>query len=393
LRQNSFNMKKFVVQNFGPIEDATVDFGDLTILVGPQASGKSVFLETLKLVIDRDNVINTLDRYNYIIGHNTEKILNVFYGEGMSSIWNKDTRIEYDNVSYSQTWLPKKAENADETLFYVPAQRILSISDGRPKNFMEFDNSTPYVLRSFSETLRLFMQHGMGSSNILFPKKNRLKDFQKESFDSSIFHNAQVVMEERSGQKKMLLNIDNMSIPFMAWSAGQKEFMPLLLAFYCLSGSPSKVVKKERYKYVVIEEPEMGLHPTAIISIILQVLELIQTGGYKVIVSTHSPVFLEFAWAFNQLRLNKGKRNHALCDIFNIPKTSPVRSMLSGVFNKSIKTFYFMRSSDTGKVESHDISTLDVTNVDNIIAEWGGLSEFSSRVSEVVSKYMVDDEE
>lgn len=386
-------MKRFIVQNFGPIEDASVDFGDLTILVGPQASGKSVFLETLKLVIDRDSVINTLDRYNYIIGHNTKKILNVYYGEGMSNIWNKDTRIVYDNVSYSQTWLPKKAENTDETLFYVPAQRILSISDGRPKNFMEFDNSTPYVLRSFSETLRLFMQHGMGSSNILFPKKNRLKDFQKESFDSSIFHNAQVVMEERSGQKKMLLNIDDMSIPFMAWSAGQKEFMPLLLAFYCLSGPPSKVVKKERYKYVVIEEPEMGLHPTAIISIILQVLELIQTSGYKVIVSTHSPVFLDFAWAFNLLKSNKSKRNHALCDIFNIPKASPVRTMLSGVFNKSIKTFYFMRSLETGKVGSHDISTLDVTNVDNIIAEWGGLSEFSSRVSEVVSKYMVDNEE
>lgn len=386
-------MKRFIVQNFGPIEDATVDFGDLTILVGPQASGKSIFLETLKLVVDRDSVINTLDRYNYIIGHNTEKILNVYYGEGMSNIWNRDTKIVYDSVSYSQTWLPKKAENTDETLFYVPAQRILSISDGRPKNFMEFDNSTPYILRSFSETLRLFIQHGMGSSNILFPKKNRLKDFQKESFDSSIFHNAQVVMEERSGQKKMLLNVDNMSIPFMAWSAGQKEFMPLLLAFYCLSGSPSKVVKKERYKYVVIEEPEMGLHPTAIISIILQVLELIQTGGYKVIVSTHSPVFLEFAWAFNLLKSNKSKRNNALYDIFNIPKSSPVRSMLSGVFNKSIKTFYFMRNTDTSKVKSYDISTLDVTNIDNIIAEWGGLSEFSSRVSEVVSKYMVDNEE
>ena len=393
MHQNSFNMKRFIVQNFGPIEDATVDFGDLTILVGPQASGKSIFLETLKLVVDRDSVINTLDRYNYIIGHNTEKILNVYYGEGMSNIWNRDSKIVYDSVSYSQTWLPKKAENTDETLFYVPAQRILSISDGRPKNFMEFDNSTPYILRSFSETLRLFIQHGMGSSNILFPKKNRLKDFQKESFDSSIFHNAQVVMEERSGQKKMLLNVDNMSIPFMAWSAGQKEFMPLLLAFYCLSGPPSKVVKKERYKYVVIEEPEMGLHPTAIISIILQVLELIQTGGYKVIVSTHSPVFLEFAWAFNLLKSNKSKRNNALYDIFNIPKSSPVRSMLSGVFNKSIKTFYFMRNTDTSKVKSYDISTLDVTNIDNIIAEWGGLSEFSSRVSEVVSKYMVDNEE
>ena len=71
-------MKRFIVQNFGPIEDDSVDFGDLTILVGPQASGKSVFLETLKLVIDRDSVINTLDRYNYIIGHNTKKILNVY---------------------------------------------------------------------------------------------------------------------------------------------------------------------------------------------------------------------------------------------------------------------------------------------------------------------------
>ena len=74
-------MEKFIIKHFGPIKDVSLDFGDLTILVGPQASGKSIALETLKLVIDRDHVINTLDRYNYIIGHNTENILNVYYGE------------------------------------------------------------------------------------------------------------------------------------------------------------------------------------------------------------------------------------------------------------------------------------------------------------------------
>jgi len=288
-------MDSFCIQNFGPIDNISVDFGDLTIFVGPQASGKSVALETLKLAIDRDNIIETLDRYNYIIGHNTEKILNVYYGEGMSGIWKNDSKIEIDGESFLRKSLPKKGEGNDETLFYIPAQRIMSISDGRPKNFMEFDSSSPYVLRSFSETLRLFMQHGMGNADVLFPMKNRLKSFLRRSFDESIFHQAKIIMDERSGQKKMVLNIDNMSIPFMSWSAGQKEFMPLLLAFYCLSGPPSKVVKKEKFKYVVVEEPEMGLHPRAIISVILQILELIQSDGYKVIVSTHSPVFLEFA--------------------------------------------------------------------------------------------------
>lgn len=382
-------MEKFIIENFGLIKNVSINFGDLTLLVGPQASGKSIALETLKLAIDRDHIINTLDRYNYIIGHNTDKILNVYFGEGMSDIWKDNTRIEYDDISFLKKNLPKKADETDETLFYIPAQRIFSISDGRPKNFMEFDSSSPYILRSFSETLRLFMQNGMGQADVLFPIKNRLKGFLRRSFDDSIFHNAKIITEERAGQKKMILNVDDLSIPFMSWSAGQKEFMPLLLAFYCLSGPPSNVIKKEKYRYVVIEEPEMGLHPKAIISVILQILELIQTGGYKVIVSSHSPVFLEFAWSFNLLRSNP-QQYEALYELFDIPEISPVKEMLAGLFDKSIRTYYFDRESKNGKVVSHDISSLDVTDTNNIVSNWGGLSEFSSKVSEVVSKYSID---
>lgn len=382
-------MEKFIIENFGLIKNVSISFGDLTLLVGPQASGKSIALETLKLAIDRDHIINTLDRYNYIIGHNTDKILNVYFGEGMSGIWKDNTHIEYDDISFLKKNLPKKADETDETLFYIPAQRIFSISDGRPKNFMEFDSSSPYILRSFSETLRLFMQNGMGQADVLFPIKNRLKGFLRRSFDDSIFHNAKIITEERAGQKKMILNVDDLSIPFMSWSAGQKEFMPLLLAFYCLSGPPSNVIKKEKYRYVVIEEPEMGLHPKAIISVILQILELIQTGGYKVIVSSHSSVFLEFAWSFNLLRSNP-QQYEALYELFDIPEISPVKEMLAGLFDKSIRTYYFDRESKNGKVVSHDISSLDVTDTNNIVSNWGGLSEFSSKVSEVVSKYSID---
>lgn len=133
-------MKQLNIKHFGPIEDVSIEFGDLTLLVGPQASGKSITLETLKLMSDRDHIIDTLDRYNYIIGHDAKKILNVYYGEGLARIWKPNSILEYDGERFAKTALPKKSNGQDERLFYIPAQRIFSISDGRPKNFMEFDN-------------------------------------------------------------------------------------------------------------------------------------------------------------------------------------------------------------------------------------------------------------
>lgn len=383
-------MNNFKISNLGPLGNIDIDFGDLTILVGPQASGKSIALETLKLVVDRDSVIKNLDRYNYIIGHNIDKILNVYYGDGMASIWKRETSIVLDGRNFTKEQIPLKPKSDCETLFYVPAQRILSIADGRPKNFMEFDSSSPYIHRIFSETLRLFMQNGLGSSNTIFPLGNRLKGHLKKSFNDNIFHNAKVVMEERSGQKKMLLQVDDVNIPFMSWSAGQKEFMPLLMAFYCLSGPPSKVIRKEKYKYVVIEEPEMGLHPRAIISVILQIIELMQIGGYEVIISTHSSVFLEFAWAFNLLK-NSPHKYDGLYELFDVPTGSPVCEMLIGLFEKNINTYYF-KQTENGKVTSVDISSLEANNADTIVSEWGGLSAFATKSSEVVAKYLNDED-
>ena len=122
-------------------------------------------------------------------------------------------------------------------------------------------------------------------------------------------------------------------------------------------------------------------------------LELIQTGGYKIIVSTHSPVFLEFAWAFNLLKQNSTNQYEALYDMFDIPAPSPVRDMLSGLFQKNIKTYYFKQNDSNKKIVSHDISTLDVCEDDTIVSEWGGLSAFSTKVSDIVSKYMGNYEE
>lgn len=144
------------------------------------------------------------------------------------------------------------------------------------------------------------------------------------------------------------------------------------------------------YEYVVLEEPEMGLHPQAIKAIILQVLELMQMG-YKVIISTHSPVFLEFAWAFNLLNSHAEKgKTEALLEMFDLGDTTSIKDKLKGIFNKSVRTYYFARKS--GKVHSLDITSLDAGDDDPDISEWGGISQFAGRVSEIVAKYMSADE-
>lgn len=382
-------MEQFSIKNLGPISEASVEFGDLTFLVGPQATGKSLFLETLKLVIDGGHIVRTLDTYSYATGR-VENILNAYYGDGMSKLWREDTSATYEGRTYSGTsWLLEKDHEPSpkESLLYIPAQRILSISDGRPKNFMEFDAATPYVLRHFSEALRLFFGQItlMGDGVIGFKSDVGGAHHQTILYsraEQEIFNHADITIEEDRGQKKLFQRIDGMRVPFMSWSTGQKEFIPLLFVFY-------RLVDGEPYKYVIIEEPEMGLHPRAINTIILQLLIFMQ-AGYRIIVSTHSPMFLEFAWAFNFLKsLKTAHFNEALAEILSMNKWE--KGMTDKVSTKTIKTYFFQRNSD-GKVSTKDISSLDVDDDDTIVSEWGGLSSFASKASEVVSKYAPDDE-
>ena len=380
-------MEHLSIRHLGSINDIDIEFGDLTFFVGPQASGKSLTLEALKLIEDRDSIIDTLDKYNYIIGHNPQRILNIYFGEGLGKMWSDETYLELDGRRLTLKDIANKSQNKESSIFYVPAQRIACMGDGYPKFFNDFSFTTPYVLRDFSEILRTFVQLNIADAGKVFPIKSRFSNIQKEAFDKSIFHKGKITLSETAGQRKMFLDIDGLSIPFMAWSTGQKEFMPLLLAFYCLAESPSKVAKKDKYSTVIIEEPEMGLHPKAIESILLQICELI-CEGYKVIVSTHSSLFIEFAWAFNTLKKNNESDIHAaLCDLFKVKTTSSVGKMLGKFIENSIRTYFFSLSGETGSVSAKDISSRDDMSDEVDLSEWGGIMDFATRTNDTVSKF------
>jgi energy-coupling factor transporter ATP-binding protein EcfA2 len=378
-------MKSIKINSLGPIKEADISFADLTLFVGPQASGKSILLQLIKLIIDKKHIRKTLEQYGFVWGNSEDSILDRYFGEGMSGIWNSETEIIFDDLVYPKSFLlPKKKESIKdsvESLFYIPAQRVVCLQNGWPRFFTDYEDSVPYVLRNFSEVLRQLLENNSRQNDTVFPQKQRLKAPLRDSFNESIFHDGKIVVD-KIGKKRFKLNVGNYSIPFMAWSAGQKEFMPMLLSFYHLCPA-SKTSRKDKIKFVIIEEPEMGLHPQAIESVILQIIDLM-SRGYKIIVSTHSPVLLEFAWAFKYL---EKEHDNGLFELFNLKKSQPLIRMFKDIAkNKKISTYYFERDNELVTIK--DISTLDAGNDDLSISEWGGLSSFSTKASDMISRIM-----
>ena len=79
------------IEHLGPILSADVTFGDLTVIVGPQATGKSIFLQTLKLLIDRDHIHDTFRHHNVNVAGRAEAFLEGYFGGGMAGAWNAET--------------------------------------------------------------------------------------------------------------------------------------------------------------------------------------------------------------------------------------------------------------------------------------------------------------
>jgi energy-coupling factor transporter ATP-binding protein EcfA2 len=370
------------VANLGQIRELDVQFGDLTVLVGPQATGKSVFLQLLKLLVDKTAVLNELRRFNIDWDGKIENFLELYFGEGMSAIYDADsTNIVVDGERTAMEGLRRRSRSGgDERLFFIPAQRVLSLREGLTRPFTDYRTGDPFVVREFSEKLHQLVQTEFAQTPDLFPKSNRLKKELRDLLDQHIFGGFGLKTSTDRFQKRMVLNspTSNANLPYLVWSAGQREFVPLLLGLYWLI-PPAKTTRRDKLEWVVIEELEMGLHPNAISVTLLLVMELL-ARGYRVCLSTHSPHVLDVVWALRVIREQGGSTSDVL-DLFDLPRTSAMKAIAESALNKEIKVYYFQRGGTV-----HDISRLDPGAEDTAESGWGGLSEFSGRVGEVVAR-------
>ena len=370
-------------RNIGPVAEADIRFGDLTIFVGPQATGKSIFLQLLKLILDRPSIHKTMRRFGLAQSGSADGFFDLYFGEGMASIWSEaNSRLAIGEtlrqVDFNTLARPGRSRSP-EKLFYIPAQRVMSLRDGMTRPFGEYRAGDPFVLRDFSDKLHWIVQNEIGLDEDVFPRRNRLSAVLRKPLEDHIFGGFGLRTDTSAHQRRLVLKSGKgRPLPYLVWSAGQREFVPLLLGLYWLL-PPAKTPRRHDLEWVVIEEPESGLHPQGIGAVLALVMEL-RLRGYRVCLSTHSPHVLDIAWALRFFQENRGQQGDVrkLLDLASTPKT---RRLADSVLQSDFRTYYFARD---GRVR--DISALDPGAEDAAEGGWGGLTEFSGKVGDIVAE-------
>jgi hypothetical protein len=96
-------------------------------------------------------------------------------------------------------------------------------------------------------------------------------------------------------------------------------------------------------------------------------------------------MLLEFAWAMQFLKESKAPPS-AIYQLLNCTD-APARTkhaLEKALLTKTFKIYFFDNSD--GKTVVKDISALDAGSDDPAVSEWGGLTSFGSRASEIVAQ-------
>lgn len=369
---------KLSIRNFAHLKQVDLTFGDLTVLVGPQGAGKSLALQWLKIAMDGRQLVEALRAAGHPTEH-SDVLIDLIFGSGMASAWREGhSEVQLAGRKVTPKTLARIGDG-EEQLFFVPAHRSMLISDGWASPFQKLTSDTPAVARMFSQNL--FDRFNGKDAGTLFPVDRRLKKEIREKIDEAVFHGGKVGIEEdRQHARRLRLMHGSTHLPFMTWTAGQREFTPLLLGLYHLLPS-TKLRKREGTDWVILEEPEMGLHPQAVTAVMLLVLELLWRG-YRVVLSTHSPHVLTMLWMMRRLQ-EHGARWQLVCEAFDLAGSPAMRRVAEEALQKDYRA-HLLQFDSKGKVHSVDISSLDPGSEDDDVAGWGGLTAYSSRFGKAV---------
>lgn len=378
-------VERMRVRNIGPVKEADIALGDLTVFVGPQATGKSIVLQLLKLAIDNAAIHATMRNYGLAWHGHPETFYERYLGEGMSSVWNrKSSRLSLDGArkktglaAYAKEGRREQPDPA-EKMFYIPAQRVMSLRDGMTRPFSDYRAGDPFVLRNFSRNIHEILQNEIGPDSVVFPRQQFFSEPLRQPLQEHILGGAELRTDSTVGENRLVLKRESgPPLSYLAWSAGQREFTPLLLGLYWLI-PPAKTSRRRQLEWAVIEEPEMGLHPNGIGAVLNLIMELL-SRGYRICVSTHSPHVLDIVWALRFLRENGGETRDVL-KLLGLASRSKTKKLADAALQRRLATYYFGRDGSV-----RDISGLDPGSEDMAEGGWGGLTEFSGKVGDIVS--------
>lgn len=306
-------MQRLYVRDFGPIQSCDIEIQRLTVMTGPQASGKS----TLAKLIYFFKLAQQYIQSQPLSSVQADKWLRSVFLRTFGDVTElSDTmQIRYDFAdgqwldvtkgahpqTHSQTVLfrfsrdfSKSAEKMEA--IYIPAGRsmITLLSDQLPVLFTDPNRQLPaldYCTNAYiHRILSLRQSFANGLDGLL---KQEIETTDKKLDLIVLKHMIRLAGKilkarycYRAGEERLLLdmNASEKSIKVNFASSGQQETVWALnlLFYYLLEGKPS---------CVILEEPEAHLYPDSQ-KFMAEALATFAHAGSQVIVTTHSPYIL-----------------------------------------------------------------------------------------------------
>lgn len=328
-------VKEFLrIRKLGPLKDAKIEPRPLTVIIGPQASGKSLiaqclyFFRGLELHLARRFSTSWMDDptwYNQAIKEILDEIRGVPFGyfangtaallyEGQNGPANlglqiyssnrrvrANTSLKLQMIKWLSSWDAQKSKLLhpyNNVNLFIPTERSIFTRLEDKKAGMLFDPVHPEPFRRFAEEVIKAKQVYSFLDAKIFPSK-------KETLTSKAFAYivecqrlalSGVAYIPRSGPKvwKWKTVGDNITsggakqkpkiVPIQATASGQTEAWP----FFVIAATAG-LMAKEGYFY--FEEPETHLHPAAQIQV-ANVIGYLVNMGQKFVITTHSPFLL-----------------------------------------------------------------------------------------------------
>jgi hypothetical protein len=371
------------VKNFGPIGRAQVVFSDITVLVGPQATGKSLILQWLKLALDSPRILSRLQEHGLEWRRKGSLLLAHYFGEDYQHSFHAQSAVRFGSYRIAPNQLARgRARSGEHSVFYIPAHRALVMKTGWPLVFREHTADTPFVAREFGG--RVLDVLSSREDEVLVPAPRRFPQELRDRLDAALFHGGRVVAETAQlGRKQLRLEHGEARLSAMEWTTGQREVVPLLLGLSWALPS-GKISRRPGLHWIIAEEPELGLHPDGIIAVLALLLETARRG-YQLVLSTHSSTVLDVLWTMRRLREMRGGPSR-LCRLLGIEETNRMLAFARQFLDLDAAVNFLDFDPITGRARSQDISNLDPASPDAAESDWGGLIKYASRAAELLSE-------
>lgn len=378
---------KLVVRNFGPIKNVEINNKKLIILIGPQASGKSVIAKLMAIFNDVEFLGN--------------KNLNKFLAFYNIEFLQDDTFIEYEHLDFKITFSNGKVVsdvdyNADFKIDEIVNRNLdeliekavkeiktdkKNLFSNLPENKLNeiLERNIEKTRNRFRRSLKLELRDKYLTTPLYIPTERlfvaSISDFLFNFIKSNInlpecvidfgarFENARkkhsnykvpfldnVEFAYENGLNKLKIGNDK-TINFTQSSSGMQAVIPMAILIEYFNNQ-----KLEDY---IIEEPELNLYPTTQKKIVEFISSKCLGDKRSLIVTTHSPYiltsFANLIQAANVAKLSAEKKSEVL-------KIIPEECWID--FEQV--SAYYINNGTAVDILDYENKTIDATAIDDV---------------------------